>query len=441
VVLFNRDLRVHDHPALAEACRQGGAVLPLFVVDPALTTPALPSSNRLGFLLESLADLRRSLADRGGQLFVRCGDPAIEAIRLAIDAGAAAVFASGDVSGYARRRQSRLARACQEAGVRFVAFPGATVVPPGDLQPAGADHYRVFTPYWHRWRSTPWRPVQRAPAQVPVPGGLPAGRIPEPADLTVSPASPGRARGGETPGRRLARRWANGHLSGSGGGHDDLAGDRTSRLSPYLHFGCVSPTELALDAAAAKGGEPFLRQLCWRDFHHQVLAAFPALPTRDYRSRARRWQDDPPSLQAWQQGLTGIPIVDAGMRQLLAEGWMPNRARLLAAACLTRDLGIHWRQGAAHFAGWLVDADLANNSGNWQWIAGTGNDTRPNRRFNLLRQARRYDPTGDYVRRYVPELSGLPGAAVHEPWRLNRTARDGLSYPPPLIDPDRGRGG
>jgi deoxyribodipyrimidine photo-lyase len=214
-----------------------------------------------------------------------------------------------------------------------------------------------------------------------------------------------------------------------------LAANRTSGLSPYLHFGCFSPAELAHLVGLGADGGPFLRQLCWRDFHHQVVAAFPELPRRDYRDRNRQWRDDPAGLEAWRDGLTGIPIVDAGMRQLRSDGWMHNRARLIAASFLTRDLGIYWRSGAEHFMDWLVDADVADNYGNWQWVAGTGNDTRPNRRFNVLRQARRYDPQGAYVRRYVPELSEIAGPAVHEPWRLGRTALAALGYPPPIIEP------
>ncbi len=177
--------------------------------------------------------------------------------------------------------------------------------------------------------------------------------------------------------------------------------------------------------------EPFVRQLCWREFHTQVLAAFPALPVRDYRTRGRRWRRDDAAFEAWRVGRTGVPIVDAAMRQLLAEGFIHNRARMLAASYLVKELGIDWRLGARHFLDWLVDADVASNSGNWQWIAGTGNDTRPNRRFNLARQARRHDPDGAYVRRYVPELAEIAGPAVHEPWRFPAAVRAGLGYPEP----------
>jgi deoxyribodipyrimidine photo-lyase len=188
--------------------------------------------------------------------------------------------------------------------------------------------------------------------------------------------------------------------------HDDLAADDTSRLGPYMHFGCVSPAEVARRAAGRRGGEAFLRQLCWRDFHHQVTAAFPAIAREDYRPRGHRWDDDDARLARWKEGRTGAPLVDAGMRQLRREGFMPNRARLVTASFLVKRLRLDWRLGAAHFLDLLVDGDVANNSGNWQWVAGTGNDTRPNRAFNLDRQARRFDPEGAYVRRWAPERAG-----------------------------------
>jgi deoxyribodipyrimidine photo-lyase len=187
-------------------------------------------------------------------------------------------------------------------------------------------------------------------------------------------------------------------------------------LSPYLHFGCVSPVELVGRADRRKRGvEPFLRQLAWRDFHHQVLAARPEAAHRDYRPRGDRWHRDDEALQAWRDGRTGYPLVDAGMRQLAREGWMHNRARLVTASFLTKHLYVDWRLGARHFFDLLVDGDIANNALNWQWVAGTGTDTRPNRVLNPTLQAKRYDPAGAYVRRYLPEL-GTP------------------DYPPPIVD-------
>lgn len=439
VVLFHRDLRVYDHPALAEACRSGHDVVPLFVVDPGVLDRTGASANRAAFLEDSLVDLRRSLRQRGGELFVRHGDPVAETMKVAAAVHATAVFLAGDVSRYARKREERLAHRGAHARVEVVRFPGVNVVAPGELVPAGGDHYRVFTPYWNRWQNATRRRVEAAPRAIPVPAALPAGRLPSLRQLSTRPTSPALVRGGETIGTAQARTWMRRHLSGYADAHDDLAGDRTSRLSPYLHFGCVSPNWLVRDALRHGEAEPFVRQLCWRDFHHQVNAAFPDLPGRDYRPRQGPWRDDPSGLKAWKDGQTGIPIVDAGMRQLRLEGWMHNRARLLVASFLTRDLGVAWQHGAQHFLEWLVDGDIANNSGNWQWVAGTGNDTRPNRRFNVLRQALRHDADGSYVRRYVPDLAGIAGPAVHQPWRLSEALRLGAGYPGPIWDPPTSR--
>ena len=435
IVLLTRDLRLYDQPALAAACRNGNQVIPLFVHDPALLNRSTASPHRLSFLVASLDDLRRSLRQRGGQLFVRHGDPTAEAMKVAAETGAAAIFVSDDVSRYARRRHHHLSRVCAQERVRLVTFPGATVVSPGRLVPAGGDHYRVFTPYWKRWRSEPWRSPVGPPGRVRGPGGLAAGSVGPPGVREGQTSSPLSPPGGESEARARVRRWLRFGLAGYEQGHDNLAADSTSRLSPYLHFGCLSANELAHEAFGRPGAEPFLRQLCWRDFHHQVLAAFPDLAQADYHPGRREWRHDPDGLQAWQSGLTGIPIVDAGMRQLHSEGWMHNRARLLTAAFLTKHLAIDWRLGAQHFMDWLVDADVANNSGNWQWVAGTGNDTRPNRRFNLLRQAHRHDPQGDYVRRHVAELADIPGPAVHEPWKLDRRTIGRKEYPPPIVEP------
>jgi deoxyribodipyrimidine photo-lyase len=218
--------------------------------------------------------------------------------------------------------------------------------------------------------------------------------------------------------------------------HDDLAADATSRLSPYLHFGCLSATELAhrVSERAGPSAQPFLRQLAWRDFYHQVLAARPQAATREYRTRNDRWRHDQDVLHAWCTGRTGYPVVDAGMRQLAREGYLPNQARLIVASFLVKSLYQDWRLGARHFAQLLADADVANNAMNWQWIAGTGNDTRPNRVLNPLRQAERFDPQGDYVRRYLPELAELEGAAIHRPWVLPEPQRRRLDYPDPIVD-------
>ncbi len=428
IVLFTRDLRVSDNPALALACRSAEHVVPLFVVDDGLGF-AVP--NRARFLHECLADLRDSLRKRGGDLVIRHGDPVAEALRVAEEAGADGLVLARDVSAYAQRRWQRLTDGCRERRIALRAVDSVTVVQPGALTPTGGDHFKVFTPYWRVWTEHRWRDGVAAPQAVSLPPGITVGALPGAALMAARDATATLPPGGESAARRRMDDWLNQGLAEYADRHDDLPGDATSRLSAYLHFGCLSPLELAVRArrAGGAGGDAYVRQLCWRDFHAQVTNAFPDLPRRDYRPRRDDWRDDPDALHAWQAGQTGYPIVDAGMRQLAAEGFMHNRARLLTASFLTKDLGIHWTAGARHFFDLLVDGDIANNSGNWQWVAGTGNDTRPNRRFNLLRQAKRFDPDGDYVRRYVPELAGIPGGDVHAPWTLSRPP---AGYPAPL---------
>jgi deoxyribodipyrimidine photo-lyase len=434
LVLFTRDLRVRDQPALAAAVRQAERVVPAFVLDDALLAGA-GAPNRLAFLLESLRDLDGALRERGARLVVRRGEVVAQALGLARACGAEAIYMSGDVSAYAHGRERRLASACGRERIALRVFDGATVVAPGELAPAGGgEHYRVFTPYWRVWRLAPQRQPLRAPGRVPMRSGVAAGRIPRLTDLVSARCSPELPRGGEEAGRARLRRWLRGGLADYERLHDDLATDGTSRLSAYLHFGCLSASAVLARVGGAAGGEAFARQLCWRDFYHQVLAARPDFPYVDYRPRGGRWGADGRLAEAWRKGLTGYPIVDAGMRQLAREGFMHNRARMISASFLTKLLRIDWRIGAAHFWELLVDGDLANNAGNWQWVAGTGNDTRSNRVLNPLRQAHRFDPAGEYVRRYVPELAAVAGRAVHEPWRLAAAERRRLDYPQPLID-------
>jgi deoxyribodipyrimidine photo-lyase len=430
VVLFNRDLRVHDHPALHHAANHARRIVPLFVLDPALTVDA---PNRLHFLHDCLEDLRARLRERGGDLLVAAGDPVDETMRVAKIHDARAVFVSADVTGRARQREMRLADACARERLEWRTFPGVTVVPSGELAPAGSDHYRVFTPYWQAWRAARHRRPLAAPRRSEIPPDLLVVPAPSVGRPRIGRPSPDLATGGESVARRLLSDWGRRGLGRYPDGHDDLAADVTSRLSPYLHFGCVSALEVAARLEGRGGGDALVRQLCWRDFFHQITAAFEAIATEDYRPRGDRWLTDEDAIEAWANGRTGYPIVDAGMRQLRREGWMHNRARLITASFLTKDLYIDWRVGARHFMHWLVDGDVVNNSGNWQWVAGTGNDTRPNRVFNPLRQAARFDPSGDYVRRYVAELAAVPGPGVHRPWALDSSQR-AIDYPQPIVD-------
>jgi deoxyribodipyrimidine photo-lyase len=218
---------------------------------------------------------------------------------------------------------------------------------------------------------------------------------------------------------------------------DDMAADATSRLSPYLRFGCLSANELAALASARPGGDALVRQLAWRDFYGSLLAHDPTIAWRDYRQPPADVPEPPEfapyAFECWTKGRTGIPLVDAGMRQLLREGWMHNRARMVTASFLTRRLGVPWQEGAAHFARWLVDGDPANNSGGWQWVAGTGTDPRRSRSFSPVRQAERFDPRGAYIRRYVRELADVPTPLLFAPWRDPAVLRD-TGYPSPVIE-------
>jgi len=417
VVLFTRDLRLHDNPALAAAVEQAETVLPLFVLDDGIgTTRYGRAAGRRAFLLESLAELDTSLRARGAALDVRRGEVVEETVRAAREVGATSVFASADVSPYARDRERRLADALD---LRLV--NGSFVVPAGEVAPASATHYQVFSAYHRAWQHVPVGDPLEPPSALRLPEDVEPGLLPVPA---------GRApvQGGEAAGRERMLAWLREGLERYGfGGHDDLAVEGTSRLSPYLHLGCLSARELAVRARAA-GGEAFVRQLAWRDFFAQLLWAQPRTQTEDLRSRGDDWLDDPEGLAAWTEGQTGYPLVDAGMRQLREEGWMHNRARMVAASFLVKHLGIDWREGARHFFDLLLDGDVAQNVGNWQWVAGTGVDTRPNRVYNPTRQLEKLDPEGVYVRRYVPELAGVPSRDLAGPGLL------APSYPPPIVD-------
>ncbi len=422
IALFTQDLRLHDNPVLHAARTSAEQVVPLFVSDPAVEAAGFAAPNRQAFLADCLADLDASLRAIGSRLTVRRGDAAEQTARIAAETGAATVHVAAGASAFARRREALLRKVLGDR--LHVHDASVTVVPPGRITPAGRDHYAVFTPYLRAWQETPRRTLLRAPAELRTPDGLRSDTLF--VDGATSPALPP---GGESAARARWRRW---DVDAYADIHDDLAADDTSRLSPYLHFGCLSPTELVTRALwhDGPGAQAFVRQLVWRDFHHQVLAARPDAARRNYRDRDDRWHHDEAEAEAWRQGRTGYPIVDAGMRQLAHEGWMHNRARLVTASFLAKNLYLDWRIGAAHFLSLLVDGDVANNQLNWQWVAGTGTDTRPNRVLNPLRQADRYDPDGAYVRRWVPELAHLPGPSVHRPWLFTD------DYPAPIVDPD-----
>ncbi|GLP65412.1 deoxyribodipyrimidine photo-lyase [Streptomyces sp. TUS-ST3] len=438
VVLFTCDLRLHDHQPLAAALDGTEQVVPLFVRDRAVDAAGFAAPNRLAFLADCLRDLDAGLRERGGRLVLRSGSLVDQVRKVAAEADADEVHMASDVSAHAHRREARLRRVLEAEGVRLhVHDTVTTAVAPGVVVPATSDHFAVFTPYFRRWSQERLRDPLGAPRAVRVPDGV--GSEPLPSRDDLSGLSEGLATGGETEGRKRLAAWLRAGVDAYEDRHDDLAGDATSRLSPHLHFGTLSPVELVHRArrAGGPGAEAFVRQLAWRDFHRQVLAARPAAATADYRTQRDRWRSERTAgddIAAWKEGRTGYPIVDAAMRQLRHEGWMHNRGRLLTASFLAKTLYVDWRVGARHFLDLLVDGDVANNQLNWQWMAGTGTDTRPNRVLNPVTQAKRYDPDGTYVRRWVPELAALEGPEVHEPWKLQGLDRAALDYPDPIVE-------
>ncbi|MGW1724127.1 cryptochrome/photolyase family protein [Streptomyces sp. NPDC002306] len=438
VVLFTSDLRLHDHPALRAALDGSREVVPLFVRDRAVDDAGFAAPNRLAFLADCLRDLDAGLRERGGRLVLRSGDVVEQVCKVAAETDADEVHLAADVSGYAQRREERLRHALEAQGVRLhVHDTVTTAVAPGAVTPASSDHFAVFTPYFRHWSQQTLRDTLGAPRAVRVPDGVGSEEVPErggPAGV-----SPGLPDGGETEGRKRLASWLRSGVAGYEDGRDDLGGDATSRLSPHLHFGTLSPVELVHRArhAGGPGAEAFVRQLAWRDFHRQVLAARPESATDDYRTKRDRWRSERTAREevaAWREGRTGYPVIDAGMRQLRDEGWMHNRCRLLTASFLVKTLYVDWRVGARHFLDLLVDGDVANNQLNWQWMAGTGTDTRPNRVLNPVTQGRRLDPDGAYVRRWVPELADVARQSVHEPWKLQGLDRAALDYPEPIVD-------
>ena len=405
VVLFTRDLRLRDNPALA-AARKADRVVPLFVFDRMmLAETEHHHPNRFGFLCQSLIDLDSSLRDRGASLVVRRGDWVQEVLQVAYEARATTVHVARDVSAYAQRRLARLTEDAARGGVEVVAHDSIAVVPPTTF----GKPYLVFTPYYKRWLTTDWGKLAPLPRALSMPKGLESELIPD-----QSP--PAEWVGGETEALARLKAWTATSLARYADIHDDPGADETSRMSPYLHFGCVSPREVASRLVDREGGAPFVRQVCWRDFYTQLLAWRPETSRADVRANAApQWVDDPEVLAAWKEGRTGYPLVDAGMRQLRAEGWMHNRVRMVAASFLTKDLRIDWRVGAAHFMQLLVDGDVANNQLNWQWVAGTGTDSNPHRVLNPTVQAKRFDPNEVYIRRWVEEY-------------------DTDAYPAPIVD-------
>jgi deoxyribodipyrimidine photo-lyase len=412
---FRRDLRLADNRALTEAAEAGKPVIPVYVLDDQDEGGA-----SRWWLHHSLASLDRELRARGSSLVLRSGDPEQVLSSLAAETGADAVYFNRRFEPASRAQETALRDALADQA-EIVSRHDNLICKPDELRTKGGGYYRVFTPFWRASSA-----LGDPPAPLPVPGSLQfathSARSLSLDELGLLPATPdwaGGLRDTWTPGEPAALQHIDdlaAAVRGYAANRDRPDLDVTSRLSPHLHFGEISSRQvwhgvrrLEAHSGGLAGAEAFLRQLYWREFSAYLLFHFPQLATSPLRAEFEYfpWSDNEEHLRAWQLGKTGFPIVDAGMRQLWHTGWMHNRVRMIVASFLVKDLMIPWQQGADWFLDTLVDADLANNSASWQWVAGCGSDAAPYFRvFNPELQAQKFDPNGDYVRRWIPELAG-----------------------------------
>lgn len=450
IVLFRRDLRIGDNPALHAACAAHECVVPIYIDAPGDAGGWTPGSASRWWLHHSLEALDRELRRIGGALQVLRGDP-LEVLTSALSAsGATAVYWNRRYEPAGIEADRRTKSALRALGVAVYSHNATFWCEPWDIATGAGGPYRVFTPYWHRVRplvrSEPPLPTPRIRVGRALPGALP---------LRALQLRPRRAwaaglatewRPGEAGARELLEIFGDDAVRGYAEQRDLPGRHGTSRLSPHLHFGEISVQQVhrhlarvAADAPAKRRPdlEPYLRQLGWREFAHHVLHHFPGTPTENFNPAFSGFRWAPPDaalLDAWQQGRTGIPLVDAGMRELWQTGWMHNRVRMVVASFLTKNLRQHWLHGARWFWDTLVDADLANNTLGWQWVAGSGADAAPYYRvFNPVVQAEKFDPDGAYLRRWLGELRTAPPALLREPWRDPALLRS-TGYPAPIVD-------
>ncbi|WP_458188401.1 cryptochrome/photolyase family protein [Haladaptatus sp. NG-WS-4] len=440
-----RDLRIEDNRALALS----DAVLPVFVFDPAVLEYASPP--RMAFLLSSLESLRDAYRERGGELIVVRGTPHEELPRIAEEHGAECVVWNRDYSGLARSRDAAAVDALADARVNHRTVHDALLHRPGTITTKQGEHYSVFSYFWKKWREREKDDPFDAPddvAAVDAAENL-ANDLPTLGDLGFAEPDAKIQPAGIDAGCDLLSEFCADGIYAYDTDRDYPAREATSRLSPHLKFGTVGIREVweatesakmdAGDEDAAESVESFQRQLAWREFYAHVLDARPDVVVENYTDYEYdvAWRDDREGVRAWQDGETGYPFVDAGMRQLRAEGWMHNRARMVVASFLTKDLLVDWREGYDWFRRRLVDHDTANDSGGWQWAASTGTDAQPYFRiFNPMTQGKRFDPDAEYVREYVPELEGVPAKKIHVWHQLDDAERDELApeYPAPIVE-------
>ncbi|WP_303906035.1 cryptochrome/photolyase family protein [Thiohalomonas denitrificans] len=440
---FRRDLRLADNPLLAKAANECDQLLPLYVDDPGEGTEWAEGAASRWWLQRSLMNLDRELNRRGTRLSVRRGRPSEVLRNLVRTLGVERVYWNCRYEPQALATERDTLAALRLLGCR--AESGRTsllTIPESSGKPDGTP-YRVFTAFWRaRQRAGLDLDVRPAPARLPPPPHLPEAAINLPLAGQWSDRFSAHWEPGERAAERRLQQFINNGLGAYPGCRDVPARAGTSRLSPHLHFGEIGPRQIvaAVQAWAAESGqetaaESFLRQLGWREFAHHLLYHFPQTPNRplDLRFERFRWEPDyRKSLTAWRRAETGFPIIDAGLRELWETGWMHNRVRLITASFLTKNLLVPWQEGAHWFWETLLDADLANNTLGWQWVAGCGADAAPwFRIFNPVVQAERFDPEGNYVRAWLPALRKLEGKSAHQPWKEGCPPTD---YPPPMVD-------
>ena len=453
ILWFRRNLRLHDNLALCAAADTGRPVVPVYVSD------ALDAGGASRWWLHhSLVALDRTLHGHGAGLIVRSGRPEELLPRIAAEIGAESIYFSKRYEPDARAQERAVAKAL-EARCELHGFDDGVIRRPESVMTQSGTPYKVFTPFWRAASGPgdPAEPVSRPSGLETTAAGLEPGVIDDLALLPSGPDWAGGLRENWQPGEQGAFERLDAACAIAGDYDEDRDRpdiDGTSRLSPHLHFGELSPRQVwhdirsATRASSQKGADALLRQLYWRDFSAYLLYHFPRLPDEPLREEFGDfpWTDDPEGLKAWQRGRTGYPIVDAGMRQLWETGWMHNRVRMIVASFLVKDLLVPWQDGADWFLDTLVDADLANNSASWQWVAGCGTDAAPYFRiFNPVLQGKKFDPMGDYVRRWVPELGRMPTKYIQEPWKAGLDEQKaanviiGEDYPAPIVDHSEAR--
>ena len=455
LVWFRQDLRLSDNPALTAAVARGGPVVPLYLLDD--ETPgswAMGGASRW-WLHHSLQSLGDDLSAKGATLILRRGKATEILPAMAEEIGAAAVLWNRCYEPWAVPRDTALKERLKASGLEVESFSASLLQEPWTVQTGAGKPYTVFSPFWRaiRDRDVP-RPLA-APGGVTGGEGLASDRLEDWQLLPQRPDWAGGLRESWTPGEQAAQERLTAFLEERVARYADKRNrpdiDGTSGLSPYLHWGEISPRQiwhatqhrLSADDAAGKGAWSFLSELGWRDFSYHLLFHWPSLMEETWKDnfKAFPWRENPEGLRAWCRGRTGFPIVDAGMRQLWHTGWMHNRVRMIVGSFLIKDLMVHWQEGERWFWDTLVDADAASNGASWQWVAGCGADAAPYFRiFNPMTQGEKFDPSGDYTRKWVPEVAGLPDRYLHRPWEApdevlaEAGVRLGETYPKPIVD-------